>query len=190
MRVLIAIATLPLLTSLPLAAAANSDAPEASSRCAPQLDQHVRRLNSDEMIDLCALTAGKTTLVVNTASRCGYTGQFDGLEALHQRYKDKGLVVVGFPSGDFRQEASNESDTAQVCFVNYGVTFTVAATDSVRGDSAQPVFAALRQQAPEPSWNFNKYLISADGESVTHFSPNVAPLASPLEAAVKQALAL
>lgn len=146
-----------------------------STSCPVFFQQTMRKLHSTERVDLCTLTAGKTVLVVNTASNCGFTPQFKSLEALHKKYQNQGLVVIGFPSDDFFQEEDDEKDTAEVCFVNYGVTFTMLETSSVRGDDANPVFAHLAEQTTAPKWNFYKYLISADGQKVQHFNSKIKP---------------
>jgi len=95
---------------------------------------------------------------------------------------------VGFPSDDFRQEADDEAETAEVCFVNYGVTFTMLAPTAVKGPAANPVFAELGRRTSEPAWNFNKYLVSADGGSVEHFGSRVAPGSDELAAAIEKTL--
>mgnify|MGYP000698734405 CR=1 FL=1 len=160
----------------------------ADSACAPALDASVRKLHASSELDLCALTAGKLTLVVNTASQCGYTPQFKDLEALYQTYREQGLIVIGFPSDDFRQELNSESDTAEVCYVNYGVTFPMAATSAVKGDNANPVFRALGTATQAPGWNFNKYLVAADGSFIRHFPAAAEPRGGELEAAIRDAL--
>ncbi|MGL5359787.1 MAG: glutathione peroxidase, partial [Shewanella sp.] len=104
-----------------------------ASTCPDYLNVQMRKLHSQDSVNLCELTQGKPVLIVNTASNCGYTSQFKSLEALHKQYKDKGLVVIGFPSDDFFQEENDEKDTAKVCYINYGVTFTMLATSGVRG---------------------------------------------------------
>jgi len=129
--------------------------------CPAFLNHDFKRLRSSQSINLCAEYAGKPLLIVNTASHCGYTPQFKGLESLHQKYKARGLVVVGFPSDDFNQEAKDQAETADICYINYGVTFTMLAPSSVTGKSANPVFEELDRRVGEPSWNFNKYLVSA-----------------------------
>ena len=106
--------------------------------CPEFLDTEMRKLSSKETINFCESYAGKPMLIVNTASNCGYTPQFSGLESLHQEYKDKGLVVVGFSSDDFFQEENDEADAATVCFEKYDVSFPVMATTSVRGRNANP----------------------------------------------------
>ena len=156
--------------------------------CLSFLDQKLRKLHSKETVDLCEITAGKTVLMVNTASNCGYTPQFKGLEALHQEYKDNGLVIIGFPSDDFFQEEDDEKDTAKVCFVNYGVTFTMLETTAVRGSDANATFEYLAEKTTAPKWNFYKYLVSDNGNNIQHFNSRVKPSDEEFINAVKSAL--
>lgn len=158
------------------------------SECPSFLDQEYRKLHSSESVNLCDQAAGKPLLVVNTASHCGFTGQFAGLETLHQTYRDQGLVVVGFASNDFRQEAASEEKAAEVCFVNFGVTFTMIAPGPVTGDSANPVFQAINQQSQSPRWNFTKYLLNAQGQVVNSFGSRVAPDDPELRKAIESLL--
>lgn len=160
----------------------------ASSSCAAFLDHSFRKLHAKESVDLCELTAGKPVLIVNTASNCGFTPQFKALEAIHKKYKDDGLVVIGFPADNFFQEEDEEKDTAEVCFVNYGVTFTMLQTTSVRGDDANAVFKYLGEQTTSPKWNFYKYLVSKDGKSIQHFNSRVSPDEQEFIDAVEQVL--
>lgn len=142
-----------------------------------------------ETVDLCGQFQGKALVVVNTASHCGFTGQFKGLEALYQRYKDDGLELLGVPSDDFFQEADDEAETAEVCYVNYGVTFTMTQTQPVRGGDATPLFRQLAEQAgTAPRWNFYKYVVDREGRVVAHFSSKVKPDDPQLIAAVEKAL--
>ncbi|GAA5193242.1 glutathione peroxidase [Ferrimonas gelatinilytica] len=143
--------------------------------CPDWLDTEKRRLHAKEQVDLCALTDGKPVLIVNTASHCGFTGQFKQLEALHQQYGDQGLVVLGFPSDDFFQEADDEAETAEVCYKNYGVSFTMLTPVSVRGGDADPIFQELARQGGAPKWNFYKYLVSPEGKLVDYWSPRTEP---------------
>ncbi|MFQ6370165.1 glutathione peroxidase [Shewanella sp. YIC-542] len=163
--------------------------PGMAAQCPDYLNLSVRKLHSQETVDLCALTDGKPVLLVNTASHCGFTPQFKGLEALHQQYLDKGLVVIGFPSNDFFQEEKQEKDTADICYINYGVTFTMLATSAVRGNDANPVFAYLNDKAGAPKWNFFKYLVSADGKTVQRFGSRVTPQSKALTDAIDALLA-
>jgi len=175
------IASILIASSLPAAYA-------AEKQCPAYLSEDVRKLRSSEQINLCERFAGKPLLIVNTASRCGFTPQFEGLEALHQRYKDKGLTVVGVPSNDFRQAASDEETAAKVCYVNYGVTFTMLSQQKVRGPDAHPMFLELGRQAGEPTWNFNKYLVDRDGNVIERFDSRVEPMSETLRAAVEAIL--
>lgn len=152
-------------------------------------DHELRRLHSSEVVDLRERLAGKPLLIVNTASHCGFTGQFSGLEALHQTYSAAGLRVVGFPSNDFRQEAADEAATAEVCFVNYGVTFDMFAPIAVRGSNAHPIFQELARQSQAPRWNFYKYLVSPEGVVVDVFSSMTGPDSPRLRAAIESLLA-
>lgn len=145
-------------------------------------------LRGKQAIDLQQF-AGKPLVVVNTASHCGFTGQFEGLEALYQRYKGMGLEMLGVPSDDFRQEADSAEETATVCFVNYGVTFTMAAAQPVTGRSAIPLFRQLAAQSGPPRWNFYKYVIDRRGKVVASFSSLTRPDDAKLIAAVEQAIA-
>jgi len=146
-----------------------------SASCLPFLNQKIRKLHSSKEVDLCKLTAGKPVLLVNTASNCGFTPQFKSLEALHKKYKGQGLVVLGFPSDDFFQEEDEEKETAKICYVNYGVTFTMLTPNAVRGSDVQPVFKHLGDEVGAPMWNFFKYVVSADGKKIERFNSKVKP---------------
>lgn len=156
--------------------------------CAPWLDHKINRLHSSQIIDLCAQTAGKPVLLINTASYCGYTYQFTGLEALYQRYRDKGLVVVGFPSDDFNQEDDDAAKTADICYINHGVTFPMTEVINVKGEDAHPVFQHLANETKRPNWNFNKYLVDKDGNVIELFRSGVEPDSKKLQAAIESVL--
>jgi glutathione peroxidase len=160
----------------------------AAAACPEYLDHSMRKLHSSEQLNLCEVASGNPVLIVNTASHCGYTPQFKGLEALYQKYRERGLVVVGFASDDFRQEAKDEAAAAKVCYVNYGVTFTMVAPSHVKGSDANPVFRELASQTGAPSWNFNKYVVDSSGKVVQQFGSNVSPASKVLEAAIESVL--
>lgn len=160
----------------------------AGSACPEMFDTVMRVLHSDTSVNLCDVVKGRPVLVVNTASHCGFTPQFKGLEKLHQTYKDKGLVVMGFASDDFFQESSSEEESATICFVNFGVDFTMLAPTHVRGGKANKVFASINRQSSSPSWNFNKYLLDANGKVVGHFGSRVAPDDKKIVAAIEALL--
>jgi glutathione peroxidase len=160
----------------------------ASDKCPSWMNHDFKQLHSINVINLCEMVGNKPVLVVNTASHCGFTYQFTGLEKLHQRYKDQGLVVVGFSSNDFNQEAATEAKTANICYFNYGVKFTMMAPISVKGESAHRFFKSLAEKSQMPSWNFNKFLIDPSRKTVTHFSTQVSPESSTLRLAIEQVL--
>ncbi len=159
----------------------------ASAACPALLDHRVPGLAGGS-IDMCAYQ-GKAVVVVNTASQCGFTPQFKGLQALWQGYRDKGLVVVGFPSDDFFQELDQDQQVASFCQVNYGVNFPMASRVHVRGEQAHPLYQALAKASGDaPKWNFYKYVIAADGKTVTAFSPLTKPDSPAFLQAVEAAL--
>jgi glutathione peroxidase len=144
--------------------------------CPDELKYMKRKLNSQEVVNMCEAYAGKAVLFVNTASKCGFTPQFEGLEKLYDTFKDDGLVILGFPSNDFAQEYSDESKTAEICELTYGVNFPMFEPISVRGDDADPLYAKLKEKTgKQPSWNFNKYLMNKDGSVVKHYGSRVKP---------------
>lgn len=163
-------------------------APALAAGCPAWLDHDFQKLHSSESVNLCKLAAGKPLLIVNTASHCGFTPQFKGLEALHEKYSDRGLVMIGFPSNDFLQEAKDQSETATICYMNYGVKFTMLAPTAVRGADANPVFRELARQTTQPSWNFNKYLVAPDGKVIGHFGSTVTPDSKALNQAIEKLL--
>jgi glutathione peroxidase len=156
--------------------------------CPEYLDTTMRKLHSSEELNFCESFADRPMLIVNTASHCGFTPQFNGLEALHKKYGDKGLVVVGFASNDFRQEAKDEAEAAHVCYKNYGVSFTMMAPSHVKGEQANAVFKALAEQSKAPGWNFNKYLVDSEGRVVQHYGSGTTPESKELQAAIEQLL--
>lgn len=160
---------------------------KASSQCDDFTNVTMRKLRSKESINFCEFK-DKPLLIVNTASNCGFTGQFEGLEAIHKEYKDQGLVVLGFPSDDFFQEEDDEKDTAKVCFINYGVTFNMLATSAVRGSDANPIFKHLNEATSSPNWNFYKYLVSADRKTVQRFNSKTKPQSQTLRDAIEAEL--
>lgn len=143
--------------------------------CPSILDHKFANL-MDEPVSLCQFR-GKVLLVVNTASECGYTPQYDGLEKLYRRYRDKGFVVLGFPANDFgAQEPGSNKEIAQFCRVNYGITFPVFAKTTVVGAKANPLFRELAARTGKPPlWNFHKYLVDQTGQPIAAFESAVEP---------------
>jgi len=151
----------------------------AAPACPALLQQVQPRLQDETPIDLCG-HAGQVLLVVNTASYCGYTPQYKALETLQRRYRDRGLVVLGFPTNDFgRQEPGSNAEIAAFCESTFGVKFPMFAKSTVlasAGTAMNPLFAALVQRTGEaPKWNFHKYLVSRGGETVLAFPSAVDP---------------
>jgi glutathione peroxidase len=147
----------------------------AESPCPPTLDHKFANL-MDEPVSLCQFR-GKVLLIVNTASECGYTPQYEGLEKIYRRYRDKGFAVLGFPANDFGgQEPGSNKEIAQFCRVNYGITFPVFAKTAVVGANANPLFRELAARtAKPPRWNFHKYLLNKVGQPVAVFESAVEP---------------
>ncbi len=143
--------------------------------CAPLLQHSFPRLQDEKPQALCQY-AGKVLVIVNTASFCGFTPQYEGLEALYARYKDRGLVVLGFPSNDFSQETGSNKEIADFCENTFGVKFPMFGKSGVTGKTANPLFAQLAGKTGQrPRWNFHKYVVARDGESVTSFNTSVNP---------------
>ena len=172
---------------LVLVLGATSALADDKASCPAFLDHELPKLHSKDSVNLCELAAGKPLLVVNTASFCGFTGQFRGLEKLHQRYRQQGLVVVGFASDDFRQEAETEAEAATICFKNFGVTFTMIAPGPVTGPSATPLFAHINRNSQAPRWNFTKYVLDAT-TLIKSFPSSVSPGDSQIAQALESVL--
>ena len=155
------------------------------ANCPDVLDHEVRLLDSKETKNLCEYKY-KVLLAVNVASRCCYTPQYSGLQNLYKDLEDKDFVILAFPSRDFMwQEFSDESKIKEFCDTKYGVTFPMFATSSVKGKKANNFFKGLiKKTGVEPEWNFNKYLISRNGE-VKHFNQKVEPDNSELVKSIK-----
>ncbi len=151
------------------------DARQPEGACPPLLERSFSSL-MDETVSLCQFK-GKVVLIVNTASECGFTPQYEGLEALYRRYKDRGLVVLGFPANDFGgQEPGSSKDIARFCQVNYGVSFPMFAKTAVVGPDANPLYRDLAAQSGKsPRWNFHKYLVDRNGAVVASFDSAIPP---------------
>ena len=151
--------------------------PADAQQCSALLNHTFPRLQDESPQPLCQYQ-GRVLLVVNTASYCGFTPQYAGLEKLHAQYAARGLTVLGFPSADFgNQEKANNTDIADFCFNTYGVKFPMFAKSSVTGAAANPFFTALAKSTGQPpKWNFHKYLIDRDGKVVASFASDTTPL--------------
>ena len=196
-------AQLCLISSLTMLASASAfaqapatTAPAAAPAAAPGscpviLKQTFKRLQDEAPQDLCQYS-GKVILVVNTASYCGFTNQYEGLEAMYAKYGSKGLVVLGFPSNDFgQQEPGSSKEIADFCYNTYGVKFPMFAKSVVSGKEPNPLFANLiKITGKAPAWNFHKYLIDRNGKVVENFGSKVSPTDKTLVGAVEKALAM
>jgi len=154
----------------------------ASSKCPSTLNFSKRTLAGDQTFNLCAAYLGKVIVVVNTASKCGYTYQYEGLETLYRKYKDRGLVVVGFPSNDFGgQEPGTENQIQSFCRLTYGVEFPMFEKTHAAKANANPLYKTLGELAGEyPAWNFHKYILDRNGRLVASFNSRVEPLSRQL----------
>jgi len=164
--------------------------PSAPTTCPPLLRHSFDRLQDEKPQSLCQY-AGKVLLVVNTASFCGFTPQYRGLEALHAKYRDQGLVVLGFPSNDFAQESGSNKEVADFCENTFGVKFPMFTKTSVRGSEANPLFQELAKlSGTTPKWNFYKYLIGRDGKVIAAYSSLTEPEDPKLLATLEKQLAM
>jgi glutathione peroxidase len=157
--------------------------------CPASLTYTFPRLQDEKPQALCQY-AGKVVLVVNTASYCGYTPQFKGLEALYDKYKGRGLVVLGFPSNDFEQEKGSNKEIAEFCENTYGVKFPMFAGSHVKGAEANALYRELAKATGRaPDWNFYKYLVGRDGKILAVYPSKVTPEDPALVAAIEKQLA-
>jgi glutathione peroxidase len=175
--------------AMPMVWAQTPSTTVASSAACPALLNHTfPRLQDEKPQSLCQYS-GKVILVVNTASYCGFTSQYKGLEALHSKYKDNGLVVLGFPSNDFAQEKSSNQDIAEFCENTFGVKFPMFTKTSVTGEAAAPFF---KQLAKEPGqiakWIFYIYLIGRDGRLIDSYNSMTSPENKGLTQAIEKSL--
>ena len=174
------------LSMLPQAQAANP----LDAACPALLQHNVLRLQDEKPQSLCQY-AGKVVVVVNTASFCGFTSQYEGLEALHTRFKDRGLVVLGFPSNDFSQESGSNKQIAEFCENTFGVKFPMFTKTVVSGKDASPLFKQLSAKSgTAPKWNFYKYVISRNGQNVESFNSMADPKSKSFVSAIEKQLAV
>lgn len=162
----------------------------AHAACAGSLLEVDARRLTGAPEKLCETYAGKVVLVVNTASQCGYTPQYEGLEKLYQKYRSQGLVVLGFPSDEFGgQEPGSDAEIAKFCKLNFGVQFPMFSKGSVKGEAPQPLYRKLIAASGEaPAWNFHKYLVGRDGRRVSAYPSKVKPDDATLLAAIEAEL--
>lgn len=150
------------------------------------LDSTVESITG-EPVDLNSYR-GKVVLVVNTASQCGLTPQYEQLQALYEQHKESGLLVLAFPSNDFNQERGSNEEIAEYCDARYGITFPMFSKISIKGEQAHPLYASLNELSEEPSWNFTKYLIDREGRFVERFDPRTSPTSEALTSRIEQLL--
>ena len=191
---LLAAACSAIVTAAPVraqGAAPAAQPAQTTAACPAVLNHTFKRLQDEAPQNLCQY-AGKVILVVNTASYCGFTKQYEGLEKLYAKYGPKGLVILGFPSNDFgQQEPGNAKEIADLCYNTYGVKFPMFVKTSVKGSAANPLHAQLtKATGKEPGWNFTKYLIDRNGKVLEYFPSKVTPEDPALVGKIEQALAL
>ena len=148
-----------------------------AKECSDLLDVNVRTLDNETVVNLCDQYQGKVLLVVNTASKCAYTDQYESLEKLYREYRDAGLVVLGFPSNDFgQQEPGTEKQIKDFCRMTYGVEFPMFSKTRVTRHNADPLYRQLAQvSGVYPQWNFHKYLIDRNGKLVANYRSAIDP---------------
>jgi len=161
----------------------------ANAGCPKSLDFDIKLLGEEKTVNLCESYLGKVILVVNTASKCGFTPQYEGLEKLYEENKDKGLVVLGFPSHDFYQEPATETEIKDFCKLTYNVQFPMFTKTKVRGKDAHPFFKLLAEETNSaPKWNFHKYLITPDGALAKSFLSTTKPQSNKVKKAIENVL--
>ncbi|WP_426750588.1 glutathione peroxidase [Myxococcus sp. Y35] len=184
-----ALAVAPALAAGPAAPKPSTAKPETPSEKKPMSFHDLTANRLDGKPEKLSTYQGKVVLVVNTASECGYTPQYAGLEKLYQEYKDRGLVVVGFPSNDFGgQEPGSSEEIKKFCELRYKVTFPMFEKVKTKGDGQSPVYAFLAKNHPAPKWNFHKYVVGKDGQVKAAFPSAVTPDSAELKAAIDGAL--
>ena len=160
----------------------------AAGACPASLNFKFPRLQDEAPQNLCQY-AGKVVLVVNTASYCGFTPQYEGLEQLYAKYRERGLVVLGFPSNDFSQEPGSEKEISDFCYNTYGVKFPMLGKTHVRGGEANPMYALLaKETGTAPKWNFYKYLIDRNGQVAGSYDSRTKPDDKQLVGRIEQLL--
>ena len=179
-----------LASILALPAYASSESGSRESNCAETLNYNFKKLASDESVNLCSAYQGKVIIVVNTASKCGYTHQYEGLENIYDKYHDQGLVILGFPSNDFaNQEPGDEDEIKEFCRRTYGVKFPMFEKSTITGQSANPLFIKLSEiTGDHPRWNFHKYIINRSGEVVKSFPSAMDPDSPEITRTIKSLL--
>jgi glutathione peroxidase len=168
--------------------ARGGEEPAAANTNPYVLDHAVKDIDGKD-VNL-AVYKGKTVLLVNVASKCGFTKQYKGLEALYRKYKEQGFVIIGFPANNFNgQEPGTNEEIKQFCSSKFDVTFPMMSKISVKGDDIHPLYKQLTDAAGEVKWNFNKFLVGRDGKLIKHFESKVTPESEELNGAIEKALA-
>ncbi len=170
-------ATLPALLLSSIISCSNPAIADTPQECSALLNTTVQTLNKNTPVNLCKEYHGKVLLIVNTASKCAFTPQYKGLESLYKKYKDQGLVVLGFPSNDFgKQEPGTEAQIKDFCKLTYDVNFPLFSKTKVTKNNADQLYKKLGTLANEyPRWNFHKYLIDRNGKLVGSYKSSVRP---------------